>query len=211
MLELYSADGCPYAQRSRALLALRNVPYELHTIDLANKPKAFLDLSPTGRVPMLLDEGRVLYESYVIGEYLREKTGWQEGLSGDFFQRARERLAMLQFDNVVLPALWQALRAKGALEEARRRTLERELDELERTQAAADARVNLLALHVVTHVVRFRWLGDLTPAPELLRARPALEAWLAEIAALPAVRSTLPDEAATVATMRRMAGLAEGE
>lgn len=207
MLELYSADGCPYAQRSRALLALRSVPFTLQTIDLKNKPARFLELSPTGRVPMLLDGEAKLYESYVIGEYLAEKTGWQEALSADVYQRARERLAMLQFDNVIVPLAWASMRSGGKLEDAQLKAIERERDELERTMLRADARVNLLGLHVITHVVRWQWMADVCPLPELLAKRPALQSWLAELAALPAVSSTLPEREENVRAMRKMIGL----
>lgn len=207
MLELYSADGCPYAQRSRALLALRAVPFTLQSIDLKNKPQRFLDLSPSGRVPMLLDGDAKLYESYVINEYLAEKTGWKEALSADVYQRARERLAMLQFDNVIVPAAWGSMRAKGRLEDAQRQAIERELDELQRTVLQADARVNLLGLHVITHVIRWQWMADVCPLPELLAKRMALQSWLDELAALPAVTSTLPERQESVQAMRKMAGL----
>lgn len=207
MLELYSSDGCPYAQRARALLALREMPFELHTIDLANKPPEFLKLSPTGRVPMLVNGDAKLYESSVINEYLRELTDWTEGLSNDTYQRARERLAMLQFDNVVSPLAWGALKEKGVLNDAQKQTIERELAELERTVANADARVNLLGLHVITHVIRWQWLGEWTFLPQAFARRPVLQAWLDELAALPAVVSTLPDRDETVAMMRKMVGL----
>lgn len=207
MIQLYSSDGCPYAQRARALLALREVPFELVTIDLKNKPASFLALSPTGRVPLLVDGERKLYESYVINEYLSDVTGWDEGLSSDPYQRARERLAMLQFDNVVVPLAWKAMGANGAVDEAGRKTLERELDELEKTVLGADARVNLLGLHVVTHVVRWIWMEELTPVPAAIARRNALDRWINELVRLPAVQTTLSARDETVATMRKMAGL----
>lgn len=207
MLQLYSADGCPYAQRARALLSLRQEPFKLRTIDLANKPADFLELSPTGRVPMLIDGEAKLYESYVINEYLRERTDWKDGLSQDVYQRARERLAMLQFDNVVVPIAWASMKAKGALDDAQRKALDRELDELQRTMQQADARVSLLGLHVITHIIRWQWLGDASPLPKMLAARPALQSWLDELAALPAVQQTLPDRDENVSVMRKMAGL----
>lgn len=207
MIQLYSADGCPYAQRARVLLALREVPFELRTIDLANKPPEFLKLSPTGRVPMLVNDDAKLYESYVINEYLAELTGWPEALSKDVFQRARERLAMLQFDNVLVSLAWTSLKAKGVLDEAQKKTLERELAELERTVEGADARVNLLGIHVVTHAVRWQWVGEWTSLPQAFAKRPMLQQWLDELAALPAVTSTLSDRDETVAVMRKMAGL----
>jgi glutathione S-transferase len=206
MLQLFSADGCPYAQRTRALLTYIDQPFELRTIDLKNKPPEFLALSPTGKVPMLLDGDGKLYESYVINEYLADRNGWAHAFSKQPFQKARERLAMAQFDNVVVPVFWDAL--KKTLTDQRRLAAERELDELARTVAAADEPVNLVAFHVVTHVVRWRWLGDWTPFPALLEARPSLSAWLDKVAALPAVQSTLPDRDATVALMKHLAARA---
>lgn len=38
-LKLYTALICPYAQRTRLVLAHKNIPYETVEIDLANKPE----------------------------------------------------------------------------------------------------------------------------------------------------------------------------
>lgn len=206
MLTLYALDGCPYAQRSRAQLTHRAIAFDLRLIDPRNKPADFLALSPTGRVPLLVDDDATLYESAIINEYLREKFEWTDGLSRGVYQRARERLAMAQFDSVIVPAFWASLKAGGALDEQKRKAVERELEELEKTAEAADARVNLLGLHVITHVIRWRWLGDATPFPALLAARPVLTKWLDELAALPAIESTLPDREKTVAMIHNLVG-----
>jgi glutathione S-transferase len=58
-LELISFKLCPFVQRSVILLKQKGVPFDIRFIDLSDKPKWFLDISPTGKVPVL----RVKHES----------------------------------------------------------------------------------------------------------------------------------------------------
>lgn len=73
-LVLISHRLCPYVQRARIVLAEKSVPHELRFIDLANKPDWFLEISPLGKVPVLLAGGQVVFESAVIAEYVDEIT-----------------------------------------------------------------------------------------------------------------------------------------
>ena len=56
-LHLIGQDLCPYVQRARVVLNEKAVPYRMTVIDLAAKPAWFLDVSPLGRVPVLLVDG----------------------------------------------------------------------------------------------------------------------------------------------------------
>lgn len=73
-LKLISHTLCPYVQRSLITLIEKQIPHERDYIDLANKPDWFLKLSPLGKVPILLVDQDVLFESAVICEYLDEIT-----------------------------------------------------------------------------------------------------------------------------------------
>lgn len=73
-LQLISHHLCPYVQRAAIVLAEKKIPYERTYIDLAYKPSWFVDLSPLGKVPVLITEGTVLFESQVIADYLNEVT-----------------------------------------------------------------------------------------------------------------------------------------
>ena len=56
-----------------AVLNEKDVPYDIRYIDLRNKPEWFLEISPTGKVPVIqLPSGDTLFESAVINEYLDE-------------------------------------------------------------------------------------------------------------------------------------------
>ncbi|MFB2922482.1 MULTISPECIES: glutathione S-transferase family protein [Aerosakkonema] len=70
---LYYAQRSPYARKVRILLAEKNLPCELKATDIVNKSPEFLQVSPIGKVPVLVDEdGTTLWDSTLIVEYLDE-------------------------------------------------------------------------------------------------------------------------------------------
>lgn len=99
-LELISHKLCPYVQRARIVLAEKNIPHEIRFINLADKPAWFREISPLGKVPVLLVDGRPLFESAVIAEFLDEISQqiMRQGsmLPADPLLRARSR-AWIQF------------------------------------------------------------------------------------------------------------------
>lgn len=118
-LKLISHDLCPYVQRARIVLEEKSVPHELEFIDLAHKPDWFLALSPLGKVPVLLVDGRPLFESAVIAEYLDEITPGSLH-PADTFEKARHRswiaFASSTLDNIAGfynapdPSVWERQR-----------------------------------------------------------------------------------------------------
>ncbi len=56
-------------------LKTKNIPFEeeLRPFDVENEYADFFEFSPTGKVPVLIDEGQTLWESLAILEYLAEK------------------------------------------------------------------------------------------------------------------------------------------
>jgi glutathione S-transferase len=71
-ITLYSARACPFAHRTRLVLAEKGVSFELVEIDLANKPAWFGSVSLYGKVPALEHAGQRFVESAVINEYIEE-------------------------------------------------------------------------------------------------------------------------------------------
>ncbi len=69
---LYSAQVCPFAQRTRLGLMEKGVPFELVEVDLEDTPPWFLDISPYGKVPVLQRGEDRVWESAIINEYLEE-------------------------------------------------------------------------------------------------------------------------------------------
>lgn len=134
-LKLISRKLCPYVQRARIVLDEKAVPHEIDFIDLANKPQWFLDISPLGKVPVLLVGGEPIFESAVITEYLDEIT---EGSlhPENPLEKARNR-AWIEFASNALSVIGsfynaneqEAFDAQTALLIRRFQTLEGELEE----------------------------------------------------------------------------------
>ncbi|MGO1121101.1 glutathione S-transferase family protein [Rhodovibrionaceae bacterium A322] len=93
-LTLVSYDLCPYVQRAAISLLEKNVPFNRVSVDLADKPQWFRDISPLGKVPLLLvqqqEKQEAIFESAVILAYL-EETQPQPLLAPDPIARARQR------------------------------------------------------------------------------------------------------------------------
>lgn len=66
---------CPFVARARIVAQEKGVELKVRFIDLANKPAWFLDRSPTGTVPALDADGRFIFESSVISEFINEFGG----------------------------------------------------------------------------------------------------------------------------------------
>lgn len=76
---LYSYRRCPYAMRARMALKYAGVVLEHREIELRNKPKSMLLLSPKGTVPVLCVDGLVLEQSIDIMRWALMKSdpdGW---------------------------------------------------------------------------------------------------------------------------------------
>lgn len=69
-LTLYGFRICPYVERVRILLNEKNIPAEHVDVDIRNKPDWFLKISPLGKVPVLLVDDVLLFESAVINDFL---------------------------------------------------------------------------------------------------------------------------------------------
>lgn len=103
-LELFSFAGCPYAQRTRMVLIEKGLEFELVEIDLYNRPPWFKDVSPYGKVPALRHDGRVVYESAIINQYLDEAFPTPPLMPVDAYQRAQARIWMDFCETRYLPA-----------------------------------------------------------------------------------------------------------
>jgi glutathione S-transferase len=95
MIKLYDFKSSPNCQRVKVVLAEKNLPYEIVPIDLRKqeqKTPEYLKLNPYGKVPVLVDDGTVLYESCIINEYLNEKYPNPPLMPADFGKRAKARI-----------------------------------------------------------------------------------------------------------------------
>ncbi len=70
-LQLTSHKLCPIVQRAAIALLENDVPFERRYIDLVHEPDWFLEISPLGKVPLLVvDHEHILFESSPIAQYI---------------------------------------------------------------------------------------------------------------------------------------------
>jgi glutathione S-transferase len=103
-IELISTRTCPFVQRSRIALAEKGVDFLFTEVNLRNKPDWFLAVSPYGKVPVLKHDGRVIYESAIINEYLEEVYPEPPLMPRDSYNRALARIWIDYCNTRLMPA-----------------------------------------------------------------------------------------------------------
>src|SRR2546427_10041609 len=95
MLKLYDYPDCPFCQKVRVMLAEKDLEYEKIFVDLRKqeqKSPDFLRLNPYGKVPVLIDDEEVVYDSTIINEYLEDEYPHPPLLPAQSGERARVRM-----------------------------------------------------------------------------------------------------------------------
>lgn len=70
MPKIYGAGASPFVRKVRAVLAEKNVAYDLDPVVPVNVSAEFKKKSPLGKIPVLEDEGLILPDSSAICAYL---------------------------------------------------------------------------------------------------------------------------------------------
>ena len=208
-ITLYYGSGSPYAWRAQLALEHKALPYELKVISFAagdtRKPE-FLALNPRHRVPVLVEDDFVLYESSAIVEYLDEAYPGRGAplFPGDARTRAIIRRMICEvdedFDAALDPLTTQAFSKKPEERDAKtiadsRKALVNEMamfsgamrgDYLAGPLSAADYALYTLLAFVWRSEIKLPDLGaDSMLTPQLAR-------WKARIEALPYFDKTIP-------------------
>jgi len=199
MLKLYDYPDCPFCQKVRVVLAEKDLEYEKIFVDLRTgeqKTSDFLRMNPYGKVPVLVDEDEVIYDSTIINEYLEEEYPLPRLMPEDSQGRARVRMLEDYCDNSFIPPttmLLAQLRKPEAERDAQR--VEQARDELRR--ALYYLRDKIGGLEYV--VGREFTLADAAFAPRIMvlgrlgiELEPALapvQAWIDRVRSRSSVRS----------------------
>jgi GST-like protein len=194
MIKLYTA-GTPNGRKVSVALEELELPYEVHAVDLANeaqKKPEFLALNPNHKIPVIDDDGLVIWESGAILLHLAEKAG--KLLPAD----PAGRIAAIQYAFFQTGGVGPNLGRLGA--QLRRPEGERNQEmvkifseEIERLAGVlesilSDGRDYLAGEYSIGDIMHFPWL-DLPRRLDmpLITSRPKLNAWLERIAERPAV------------------------
>lgn len=196
-LKLISFDLCPFVQRSVITLQEKGVDYEIEYIDISDKPEWFLELSPSGKVPVLLVGDTVLFESAVINEYLDETTGGKRLQPADPLLRAKNR-AWIEFASALTISVHKLMVGtdEAAMQEARD-SVQRKARKLEDVVVGPFFNGEAFALVDAAFAPAFQrsaWCEEYAPELSLFSATPKVAAWRQTLLAKESVkRSTVPD------------------
>ncbi|KAL0260712.1 hypothetical protein SLS55_004402 [Diplodia seriata] len=93
-LKLYAGWFCPFVQRVWLVLEEKGIPYQYIEVNPYHKPQSLLSLNPRGLVPTLEYDGKPLYESTVVVDFLEEAyPDHGESLyPKDPYEKARQRI-----------------------------------------------------------------------------------------------------------------------
>lgn len=106
MIKLYDFPQSPYCQKVRLMLAEKDLSYDKVFVDLTKneqKTPDFLRLNPYGKVPVLIDDDEVIYDSTVVNEYLEDEYPHPPLLPAQSGERARVRMFEDFADNSFTP------------------------------------------------------------------------------------------------------------
>ena len=194
-LELVSHTLCPYVHRAAAMMHEKGVPFERRYIDLRAKPDWFLAISPRGKVPVLLVDGRPLFESQAIIEFIDE-THPPSLLGTDPFDRARQR-AWVEVANDLSNAQYRLFIApsdeeQGAAAEALAAITGR-YEEAIAEGVIAPAGFGLAHLALASSALRFAAV-EKELGVRVLPAAPRFEALVRRLAERPSIVDTVPND-----------------
>ena len=195
-------DAVPSSNSDRVKIALheKGLPYNRVTLDLANKEQKrpeFLKLNPYGKVPVIDDGGKVLFESCIINEYLDERYPNPPLMPKDPYLRGRGRVLVDYALNYTHEPYW-ALRGEmlkkesernAPLMEEKRQILRDLLQYLESTLGDRPyflGEISLTDIAVLPRFLRMESYGAL-PSPSL----PRLGVWLQRMKERPSVKALL--------------------
>ncbi len=108
-IKLYDFGPSPNCQRVEIALHEKGLSYDIEPIDLRKreqKKPEFLKLNPYGKVPVIVDGQRVLFESCIINEYLDEQYPTPPLMPKDPYKRARIRVLTDYGLNYIQPQYW---------------------------------------------------------------------------------------------------------
>jgi GST-like protein len=192
MIELHTWRT-PNGRKPAILLAELGWPCTLRLVDLGKheqKTPAFLALNPNGKIPALVDDGVVVFESGAVLQYLAEK-------AGKFLPRepkARAEVLSWTYWQVGGPGPIFGQVGSFAREEKRdEHAFQKFHEESRRLAGVLDGRLRdrdwIAREYSIADMMSYPWFAAIAEAqPDVLDGADAVKGWLARMGARPAVR-----------------------
>lgn len=195
-LKLHSYRRCPFAMRVRMVLHEKNLDFETIEEDLKNFSLELQKHHPEAKVPVLIHNDLVLYESAVITEYLDETFPTPALCPQNSHGKAHMRLWTLWCNQHFKPHVdhykYGTHRSSKLDVEMAPQNLQADLQKMEKqliqTPFLLGEHFSLADIHVFPF---YRQLTKATPYFEPLDQFPACKKWLDSIIRRPAFEKTM--------------------
>ena len=197
-MQLIYAKPSPYSRKVRVTVLEKGLAGQVEDIIVSplEDPAALLEANPLGKVPALrLDDGRCLYDSWVICEYLDSLTPSPRLIpdgAARFEVLRRAALADGVLDAAVTARL-ELLRPEAIRwapwTDRQWRAVERGLAVMEQDVAAPGPAPTLAHIEFA---VTLEYLDFRLPEVAWRAGHPALAAWLGDFSQRPSMRATVP-------------------
>ncbi|GKV19059.1 hypothetical protein SLEP1_g29358 [Rubroshorea leprosula] len=192
----------PFSRRVEWALKVKGVGYEYIEEDIFNKSNLLLELNPVHKkVPVLVHDGKVIAESFILLEYVDETWKHHPLLPQDPHQRALARFWAKFCEEKVFETAWNALCSKG---EEKQKALEQCKEAMEKMEEevfkgkqilGSDGRSNLGYLDIAVG-----WISHWLPVFEEVGSMqildplqfPATAAWIDRFLNHPLIKDNLP-------------------
>ena len=193
MIDLYTA-ATPNGHKVSIALEELELPYTVHALDLGKleqkRPK-FLEISPNGRIPAIVDRAEqdfAVFESGAILVYLAEKTG--RLMPADAKGRSRVMQWLMFQMGGIGPMMGQANVFFRYFPEKIQPAIDRYHGEVRRLFGVLDTQLDgreyLAGDYSIADIANWAWVRTHKWSGVAIEGLPNLERWVAQLAARPA-------------------------
>ncbi|XP_030831901.1 glutathione S-transferase omega-1 isoform X2 [Strongylocentrotus purpuratus] len=105
---LFSFRFCPFAHRSRLVLAAKNVDYELVNISLSKKPEWYKTKNPFGTTPCFEHDEKIVRDSSIVCEYVNDAYPGVNLWPEDPYRKAQDKMLLDYFGSKISPPFFKA-------------------------------------------------------------------------------------------------------
>ncbi len=192
-LELISFKLCPFAQRAIILLNKQKLDFELNHINPMNPPDWFKQISPTGQVPLLKADERIIFESSVITEFINDisKTNLHPS---NLIQKAENR-SWIQFSSTLFDDLFGVVTGDEEKFRISKRSLFDKLAKIEVVKNNAKFfngdNFSIIDAAFAPIFIRLSWINEFTKNILSLDDFKHLSAWSKELLQVDVVKSSV--------------------
>ncbi|XP_038070038.1 pyrimidodiazepine synthase-like [Patiria miniata] len=106
---LFSAKLSPFSHRVRLVFATKGISYDEINCNLGTKPEFLVERNPSGKVPVLEINGKVITESRVISELIEELYPDPPLYPKDPFDKAQDRVIVEMYTSKVQNPMMKAI------------------------------------------------------------------------------------------------------